>query len=121
MIELFGKTIEANKQVAGKAICLALGKTGTGAGKSTIHFLAGSTMAKKQMNIALLNHVIKNIGTLCGSPPFDDTSGAEVDIGTGLRIVQSVSKTRSVKILVRYVSTWCCITTIKCNIKSYGW
>ena len=45
MLELFNKTTEASKQVAGKDICLLLGRTG--AGKSTtIHFLAGSQMVQ---------------------------------------------------------------------------
>ena len=141
MLELFGKTIEASKQVGGKDICLVLGKTG--AGKSTtIHFLAGSTMVQdpktnhtspvKVTNVYLkeiktefrvaasVTRYIsgvpinlrdagvkvkrgpqsKNNVTLCDSPGFDDTSGAEVDTANGLGIVQGLSKARSVKILV---------------------
>ena len=42
----------------------------------------------------------KNIVTLCDSPGFDDTSGAEIDVANGLGIVRGVSKAPSVKILV---------------------
>ena len=45
MLELFGKTIIASKQVDGKDICLVLGRTG--AGKSTTtYFIAGLTMVQ---------------------------------------------------------------------------
>ena len=123
VIELFGKTIEADKQVAGKDMCSVLGKTG--AGKSAIHFLAGSTMEKNPKTCHIQPGKKTNEYRVAESRKillhYVVASGVEVDIANGLRIVQSVSKERSVKILVRYVSKWCCITTIKCNIKSYGW
>ena len=67
MLKLFNKTIEASKQVAGKDICLVLGRTG--AGKSTtIHFLAESTMIQdKNTNhtqpVKIVNEYLKEIKT----------------------------------------------------------
>ena len=67
MLELFNKTIETGEQVAGKDICLVLGRTG--AGKSTtIHFLAGSTMRQdKSTNhispVNVTNEYLKKIET----------------------------------------------------------
>ena len=67
MLKLFGKTIEASKQVAGKDICLVLGRTG--AGKSTtIHFLTGPTMVQDATTghiqpVKVTNEFLKKIKT----------------------------------------------------------
>ena len=67
MLEVFGNTIEAGKQVVGKDICLLLGRTG--AGKSTIHFLAGSEMVQDPNSrhtspVNVTNECLKEIKTV---------------------------------------------------------
>lgn len=126
MNSLIDKSEYAKSVMENKDVILFLGNSG--AGKSTtIHFLAGSKMKRvrqkgfyhiepidsapcaRDVKVVLSTQSatssmivveLPNGMIICDTPGFGDTTGPETDIANGIGLVNSLSFTRSVKLVM---------------------